>query len=155
MKASRKRTNGKHGGAAKRSTMSIRSSKEIYAIIEKHLRSATAPMTCVDLMDISEIREEACEEFGEDIRITTNRLSDTLGFMWRRNLLTRYPSSGERGQMARWAYIWTAENITREPPQPAPPPSYKGRQGVNITEREDGVMIEFDKFYVFVRPKSE
>lgn len=64
--------------------MSIRSNKDIYRILEKHLRYADEPMTCVDLMDIFEIEQEALKEFGEDKRHATNKLSDTLGFMWRR-----------------------------------------------------------------------
>ena len=55
-------------------------------------------------MDIPEIREEALAEYGKDIRIATNKLSDALGLMWRRNLLVRYPAPRETNTLARYAY---------------------------------------------------
>lgn len=84
--------------------MSIHSFKEIYQVLEEHLRKATKPVTCVDLMDIPEIRKEAFAEYGEDIRTATNKLSDALGLMWRRNLLVRYPAPRETNTLVRYAY---------------------------------------------------
>ena len=81
--------------------MSIRSRRDIYRVVEKFLRQSGQPMTCVDLMDNYEVEQEALHEFGEDKRQATNKLSDVLGFMWRRGLLNRYPYSGD--QMARYA----------------------------------------------------
>lgn len=53
--------------------------------------------------------------------------------------------------MARYAYVWSEQLDSR--PVEAPPAPEKGKSRLLITEREDGVMIEFDKFYLFVRPK--
>ena len=61
--------------------MSIRSIKEIYQRLEQQLKKSPWPMTCVDLMDIPEIREEAIAEYGKDIHIATNKLPDALGLM--------------------------------------------------------------------------
>jgi hypothetical protein len=130
--------------------MVIRSDREIYQVIEKYLRDSSTPMTCVDLMDIPEVFKVATEEFGADKRQATNKLSDTLGFMWRREVLKRYPTSGANGQLARYAYLW-AESDTR-PTQPIAAPT-RSKTGVIVEERDDGIMIEFDKFFVFVRPK--
>lgn len=130
---------------------SIRSDREIYQVIQKYLEPAETPMTCVDLMDIAEVFKVATEEFGDDKRVATNKLSDTLGFMWRRGILTRYPTSGVGAQMARYAYVWNSQR-DEKPMQPELPP-VRSKTGVLIQEREDGVMIEFDKFFVFVRPK--
>lgn len=69
--------------------MGIRSERNIYTILEKYLREADRPLTCVDLMEVDEIRREANKEFGKEE--ATNRLSDALGFMWRRELLTQLP----------------------------------------------------------------
>ena len=75
--------------------MSIKSPKTIYNLIEKHLRLAESPTSCAQLMDIHEVRKAAIAEFGgpdDDVRFASNKLSDALGFMWRRGLLTRYPA---------------------------------------------------------------
>lgn len=67
--------------------MGIRSDKEIYRALETRLREAQKPITCVDLMDDPDFRATAIAEYGKDIRVTTNKVSDALGLMWRRNLL--------------------------------------------------------------------
>ena len=66
---------------------------------------AQKPITCVDLMDDPDFRATAIAEYGKDIRVTTNKVSDALGLMWRRNLLVRYPAPRETSSLARYAYI--------------------------------------------------
>ena len=85
--------------------MGIRSDKEIYRALETRLREAQNPITCVDLMDDPDFRATAIAEYGKDIRVTTNKVSDALGLMWRRNLLVRYPAPRETSSLARYAYI--------------------------------------------------
>lgn len=132
----------------------IRSEREIYAVLEKHLRLVDKAMTCVDLMDIPDIRESATAEFGKDIRNATNKVSDTLGFMWRRGLLTRYPAPKETSSLARYAYAWDKSRDATLAPKPIPSPSLSQKKlGVLIEEMEGGVKIEFEKFVVFVKPK--
>lgn len=135
--------------------MAIRSERTIYQLVEAHLRGKTEPITCVELMDIHEIREEALAEFGRsnrDVRTATNKLSDTLGFMWRRGLLTRYPAPRSELSFARYAYTWNEQKI--DPSKPIPPPArFSSKFPVGIIEHDDCVEIEFEKFTVFVRPK--
>ena len=50
-------------------------------------------MTAPELMDTAEVRKVAISRFGGDIQTTINKLSDTLGFMWRRGVVVRYPLS--------------------------------------------------------------
>lgn len=88
--------------------MSIKSDKTIYQVLERHLREADGPLTCVDLMDRNDVRAEALKEFGgkeRDVRQATNKLSDALGFMWRRGLLTRFPAPKGSHSLARFSYI--------------------------------------------------
>lgn len=59
----------------------IRSDKEIYRALETRLREAQKPITCVDLMDDPDFRATAIAEYGKDIRVTTNKVSDALGLM--------------------------------------------------------------------------
>jgi hypothetical protein len=107
-------------------------------------------------MDIPEIRKEAVAEFGgssKDVRVATNKLSDALGFMWRRGLLTRYPAPRTDLSLARYAYSW-AGDTSAEPSRPIPPPIRSiGKTAVSIKEHEEGVEIEFDKFIVYIKPK--
>lgn len=132
--------------------MSIRSIKEIYQVLEQHLRKSGRPMTCVDLMDIPEIRETAIAEYGKDIRITTNKVSDALGLMWRRNLLVRYPAPRETNTLARYAYCWDTKQDTQAS-DPIPSPTISRKTNFNITEQHGGVLIELDKFTIFVKSK--
>lgn len=59
-------------------------------------------------MEIDEIRSEAVSEFGGpegNVRQATNKVSDVLGFMWRRNLVVRYPAPKTETSFARYVYI--------------------------------------------------
>ena len=76
--------------------MGIRSDKEIYQALEERLRKVSKPITCVELMDDPKLRATAMAEYGSDVRVTTNKVSDALGLMWRRNLLVRYPAPERR-----------------------------------------------------------
>jgi hypothetical protein len=133
--------------------MSIRSNRNIYQLLEKHLRAAEAPMTCVELMAIDEIRKEAMSEFGGDIQFATNKLSDCIGLMWRKELLKRYPAIVTGGSQAKYAYIWGKTDSDATPEPLASPPPRRTKTGVLIKEHDDGVIIEFEKFTVFVKPK--
>lgn len=106
--------------------MSIRSIKEIYQVLEEHSCKSTKPMTCVDLMDIPEIRKEAIAEYGKDIRLATNKLSDALRLMRRQNLLVRYSVPRETSAAARYAYSRDFKQDTQESvPIPSPVVSRK------------------------------
>ena len=87
--------------------MGIKSDRPIYGLIEKHLKVNKQPVTCNALMDIDEIRLEALNEFGEanqDLQLATNKMSDVLGFMWRRGVLTRFPAPRYGTSFARYSY---------------------------------------------------
>lgn len=137
--------------------MGIRSEKTIYQLIEKRLREADAPMTCVDLMDFNEIRKEAVKLYGlddHDVRTATNKLSDALGFMWRRGLLTRFPAPKGSTSLARFSYIWDKKEDAR-PVEPVPSPTLiKKKTGFIVSDYDDGVLIEFEKFIIMVKPKE-
>lgn len=132
--------------------MAIRSKKPIYQLLEHHLREADVPTTCVELMEIPEIRTTMVEEFGNDIRFTTDKLSNILGFMWRKNLLNKYPASGADGSYVRYAYTWS--NKQEEAPRRVPSVSpTQSKTKFLIQESEDGVILEFEKFTVTIKQK--
>lgn len=135
--------------------MAIKSGKDIYNVLEKHLRAAAYPMTVTMLMDIQEIHDTAIAELTTegDVREATNKLSDTLGFMWRRGLLTRFPAPKESNSFARFSYIWDQQENSR-PVQDTPiARANAGKIGFTITEIDDGVLLEFQKFTVMIKSK--
>ena len=137
--------------------MGIRSDKTIYQLLERHLRETDAPITCVELMEFNDVRTEALKEFGgkdRDVRQATNKLSDALGFMWRRGLLTRFPATSKSASLARYSYIWDKKEDARPvESMPSPKPHTK-KTGFIVSEYGDGVMVEFEKFIVLIKPKE-
>jgi hypothetical protein len=137
--------------------MAIKSEKDIYNVLEKYLRAAAYPMTVNMLMDLEEVRTTAVEEFspGEgDERKATDKLSDTLGFMWRRGLLTRFPAPKESNSFARFSYSWD-QKVDSRPVQETPVArAAAGKVGFTITEIDDGVLLEFQKFSVMIKSKT-
>ncbi len=72
---------------------------DLLPLREQHLRVADRPLTCHDLYDVPEIRA---------IAPSANRVSDYLGVMFRKGLLSRTQADSnepEHGR-ARWAYLW-------------------------------------------------
>lgn len=58
------------------------SEKGLFNALEKILRETGEPMDCNQLFEKSEVREYAA---------TANRVSDYLGGLWRKGLVTRLP----------------------------------------------------------------
>lgn len=124
--------------------MSIRSSKNVYQLIEKHLQHSAEPLTCVELMEFPDLRQAALEEYGSDIQLATNRVSDALGFMWRRDLLSRY-SNADVTSKARFAYKWSERTTS----SPISSPSGK-KPEMKITEKEGKVVIELKNITITI-----
>ena len=132
--------------------MTIRSPREIYQVLEQRLRDASEPLTCTQLLDLPDVRDAAIAEYGSEPRRYTDQVSNALGLMWRKNLLTRYPAAAEANSLARYAYAWSEK--VAPPPTPTPPSILSTKKtGVLITEKDGGVEIEFDKIVIFVRSK--
>lgn len=141
--------------------MSIKSPRGIYQLLEKHLRAAASPggsgpMTVTALMDIPEVRQAALHELttDDDVRVATNRLSDALGFMWRRGLLTRFPAPKESNSFARYAYSWEQQDDATVP-TPVARMEPKRLEGFRCTvsEFEGGVLLSFPKFTITIESK--
>ena len=69
----------------------------LYQALEKVLRATGKPMECNQLYDLAEIKEHAP---------SVNRVSDYLGGLWRKGLVSRWPAAGGDKPRARWAYQW-------------------------------------------------
>lgn len=136
--------------------MVIKSEKDIYNVLEKHLRAAAYPLTVTMLMDIEEVRKVALDELSSDgdEREATNKLSDTLGFMWRRGLLTRFPAPKESNSFARFSYVWDQKENSRPVQETPIARASAGKVGFTIAEIDDGVLLEFQKFTVMIKSKT-
>lgn len=101
-------------------------------------------------MDIEEIRLAALDDFGgvdRDLQQATNKMSDVLGFMWRRGVLTRYPAPKDGTSFARFSYAWNEKPEPDARPIPPPPSPSIGKSKLNIVEKDNGVEIELDCKY--------
>lgn len=61
------------------------------------------------------------------------------------------PGSRETSSLARYAYMWDKGKDTVKI-LPVPAPSFS-KKAFNIIEQDDGMLIEFDKFSLFIRPR--
>lgn len=132
----------------------IRSEDEIYNVLEAALNDSDRPLTAPELMENPEVRSVAMDRFGHDVQTTTNKVSDTLGFMWRRGVLTRFMAPESPHYRARYCYAVTqaTQEKLQEVPQP-PSPSFSTKQRINIIEKDDKVVIELDNVTIIVRSK--
>lgn len=131
--------------------MSFRNAFGIYHVLKQHLENATDPQTCVDLFDHQDVKQ-----FAED----ANRVSDYLGHMFRRGLLTRTAAPRTDSSAARYAYLW--KNAKAEAPkqrnvQPRLEIVQEGRRTKNevqITEHPDGsISVELSAVTITIKPK--
>jgi hypothetical protein len=124
--------------------------KSIYPIIEKALASVDRPLSAPELMDIPEVRQAALERYGADVQLAINKLSDALGFMWRRESINRYPAALD-GLKARYAY---GPKTAVEAPEPISPPINLAKKPVfTITEAADSVTFDFEYFTLLVKKR--
>jgi hypothetical protein len=74
--------------------------------IEHALRNSPKPLTISELLDLPDVRATAIAEYGDEVRVYTDRLSNALGLMWRREVITRYPAPEQANSQARFMYEW-------------------------------------------------
>jgi hypothetical protein len=129
----------------------IRSQNEIYERLDEALEAATEPLTCVDLMENPGVREAAIERWGKDIQYSTEKLSDTLGFMWRRELVERFNAPPNPRNKARWAY--GKKKVVSDPHAVPYEPKTKNKGDLEIIEKDGEVVLNFEKFTIVIRPK--
>lgn len=139
----------------------IRSADPLYPLVTKALEESDNPQTCAMLMERFDIRSAACARFGDDIRVATYKLSDLLGFMWRKGLLLRSPAPVlSTSSLARYAYSIKKrdEGSTPEPVQfisPATRTRESSKQSFVVQETQDGVVLDFEHFTVVIRNKDQ
>lgn len=132
----------------------IKSPDEIYEVLSRAFEGCKTPLTCVDLMDNPEVRAAAINRWGSDIQESTEKLSDTLGFMWRRNVLDRFPAPSSTRSRARFAYAKAGEFRDFDTPMKyIPPEKTKNKGNVEIIEKDGELVINLEGFTIVIRPK--
>lgn len=131
----------------------IRSQNEIYECLDKVFENSKEPLTCVDLMDMPGVRDAAIERWGKDIQESTEKLSDTLGFMWRRGILDRFPAPLNPKNKARYAYAKKAVVNDMDPVPYEPKVRTKNKGDLEIVEKDGEVVLNFEKFTIVIRPR--
>lgn len=87
----------------------IRSETGLYHALSEALKVATEPLTAPDLYKLSAVRKYA---------VSSNRVSDYLGNMWRDGVLKREPAPRTEYSSARWAYTWKGRKKSKQIPSP-------------------------------------
>lgn len=124
---------------------------ELFPALEAVLKEANEPLDCIKLFDVPSIRA---------IAPSANRVSDYLGVMFRKGLLSRVPGATTPGTKARWAYIWRNKE---KPDWKIPkdkeiidfkPKSLLDRPNLFIAEDGDMINIELPNFSITIRSKK-
>ncbi len=85
------------------------------------------------MLDLPDVRATAIAEYGDEVRVYTDRLSNALGLMWRREVITRYPAPEQANSQARFMYEWPKD----KPAAIVLPSTFpKAKTGVVITEHD-------------------
>lgn len=125
---------------------------DLFPALESVLRAANKPLDCHELFELPEIKKVAP---------SVNRVSDYLGVLYRKGLLSRVRSDRElrETKRARWAYLW------RDKSAPAwaetgdkevldfKPKALLSRTNVLITEDGAGIHIEMPNMSITIRTK--
>lgn len=132
--------------------VTIKSTDEIYPIITAALEKSEKIMTCADLLLDAAVFNAAMSRWGNDRVKAGEKLSDTLGFMWRRGVLDRFPAPPSHS-LARYAYALKnkfndAGDYAKIEPSPV-----KNKGDMTVVERDGEVIIELVNFTIVVKPK--
>ena len=131
----------------------IRSQNAIYERLEEAFDQADGPVTCVDLMEIPAVRAAAIDRWGKDVQYATEKLSDTLGFMWRRHIIDRFSAPPNPRNKARWAYGKKNVETKAEPVKYDPKVHTKNKGTLEIIEQDGEVVLNFEQFTIVIKPK--
>ena len=128
--------------------MTVRSSNEIYRIIEELLKKAgDQPQTCVDIYEDKRVRA---------MFDSANGISDFLGHLWRRGKIQRWYTNSTT-QRARYGYTWKEEEGNTDPVKIEPLHVVRNdvvKPKVTITEENNRIVLDFPQFTIIVQSKE-
>lgn len=124
----------------------------LYDVLEKILKGAKNPMTCVEMYDIPEVRE-----FAQ----SANRVSDYLGGLWRKGLVVRMPAPRGNNTAARWMYAWKPQSASSRAVFEPKVVEYSkpgkstllNRPSIQITEDGKDIVIDLPSLRITIQTK--
>ena len=118
----------------------------LFEAIEAVLRDSPGPMDCHQLFTMSSVKQFAK---------TTNRVSDYLGGLWRKGLVTRQRADPESDTKARWVYAWKGNKGPKMLDAiEYTPKVIADRPSVLITEQGNVITLEFPNLVISIRQKA-
>lgn len=131
--------------------MAIKSDAEIYKILERHLKESKEPLSSSELWGFDDVRANAR---------SAEKVSDYLGLMWRRGLVQRWHAPKTSTSRSLYSYSYKEPSAASAPSQivdirpiSAIHQTYK-KPNVVITEEENRIVIDFDKFTMTIQAKG-
>ena len=117
----------------------------LFAALEAALKAASEPLDCNMLFDMASIKEHAN---------AVTRVSDYLGNMWRKGLVTRLPAPRGENNRARWLYAWKGNKGPKylEAVDYAPR-VLADRPTMLVTEEGNVLTLEFPNLIISIRQK--
>lgn len=134
----------------------VASNEEIYDLILKNIGdNDNQPMSATMLHQIGEIQEACLRRWGVKDERSVAKISDLLGFLWRKGLLVRHWNN-EAGSKTRYAYNIKLNYLPSAKGEPNPPPNpkiaeVKVNEGTRIEEIDDELHIRGKFFHVIVK----
>lgn len=120
----------------------------LYPTLEKILRASPEPLDCQTLYDMPDVKQYAA---------SVNRVSDYLGGLWRKGLVTRQAAAPKNdGSRARWEYAWKGQKgpkIFDGVEEEYIPRVIADRPSVLITEEGNVITLEFPNLLISIRQK--
>lgn len=122
---------------------------DLFPAIESALRAADEPLDCNQLFGMPAINQ---------IAPSANRVSDYLGIMFRRGLVSRVPSDRSDGSKSRWKYIWRNKDVPAVRQKALQVMDYSPKAILdrpNIYISEDGVNINIELPHLSITIKKK
>jgi len=118
----------------------------LFPALEAALRAASEPLDAQAFFDMSSVKEHAA---------SVNRVSDYLGNLWRKGLVTRLPAPKNENSRSRWLYQWKGQKGPKiyDAAQDYVPRVLADRPSVLITEEGNVITLEFPNLLISIRQK--
>lgn len=137
----------------------VASAEAIYDIVLGCIEeNGNKPMSATMLHQIPKVNSACTERWGTKAERSVAKLSDLLGFMWRKGLLTRHWND-EAGSKTRYAYNVKMDYQPPRRVEPKLPESpkiinIKVNKGTRIEEIGDELHIRGRFFHIVVKPNG-
>ena len=118
----------------------------LFPALEAALRAASGPLDCQALFDMPTIKEHAA---------SVTRVSDYLGGLWRKGVVSRLPAPKDGSSRSRWMYEWKGQKGPRylDGAVEYAPRVLADRPAVLITEEGNLITLEFPNLVIQIRQK--